>query len=234
MKKLAIYVEGQTEQIFVAKLIKEIANKNNLTIQLEKMHGGKASPRKAVSIAGISDQNEAQFYVLIRDCGGDSRIKSDIKDNIEKHSKNGFSKVIGLLDVYPMLKDDLKKLIMYSRTGIPTKHIPFSIIYAVMEIEAWFMCQTSHFNKISEELTTEMVEKHLGHSLEPNNIENINNPATVLNDIYQLVGIKYDKKLATVDSVVNKLDYEDIYIDLKESISSLSSLITDVDDFLVT
>jgi predicted ATP-dependent endonuclease of OLD family len=34
MKKLAIYVEGQTEQIFVSKLIKEIADKNHLTIQL--------------------------------------------------------------------------------------------------------------------------------------------------------------------------------------------------------
>jgi hypothetical protein len=234
MKKIAIYVEGQTEQIFVTKLIKEIANKNHLTIKLEKLYGGKTTSRRVTSIEGTSlDNADAKFYVLVRDCGGDSRVKSDIIDNIEKHKDNNFSKIIGLLDVYPKYKSDLKKLMMYSQTGIPTKFIPFSIIYAVMEIEAWFIAEVNHFIKISDKLTKNVIEHYLGHELDIDSIENIHNPASVLNDIYQLSKISYHKNQAKVNKVVDALDYENIYLNLREQIESLNSLISDIDEFLV-
>lgn len=233
MKKLAIYVEGQTEQKFVSSLIKEIAGKNNLTIHLEKMHGGKKIPRSAIALSAKSNTGENEFYVLIRDCGGDSRVKSDIKDNIQKHAENGFCKVIGLLDVYPQDRANLPKLIMYSKTGMPTKYIPFSIIYTVMEIEAWFICESSHFSKFHSSLDIKLVEDSLGTPLSVDNIENIHQPAKVLNDIYSLVGMEYDKKSSTVDSVINCLDYERIYIELRENIKSLNLLIDDIDGFLI-
>ena len=40
MKKMCIYVEGQTEQLFVEKLIEEIANKNNIAITVKSLKGG--------------------------------------------------------------------------------------------------------------------------------------------------------------------------------------------------
>jgi hypothetical protein len=234
MKKIAIYVEGQTEQIFVTKLIKEIANKNHLTVELEKLYGGKTTLRRATSIEVTSLKNaDAKFYVLVRDCGGDSRVKSDIIDNIEKHKNNDFSKIIGLLDVYPKYKSELQKLMMFSRTGIPTKSIPVSIIFAVMEIEAWFMAEVNHFRKISNKLTKNVIENHLGHALDIDSIEKIHNPASVLNDIYQLSEISYRKNQAKVTRVVDALDYENIYLNLREQIESLNSLISDIDEFLV-
>ena len=129
MKKLAIYVEGQTEQIFISKLVKEIAGKKNISVQLEKMQGGNKSTRSAQIIQATRKEDDAIFFVLIRDCSGDHSVQSDIKDYIKKHAEEGFEKIIGLRDVYPHDKNALAKLIMYSKSGIPTKYIPFKIIF---------------------------------------------------------------------------------------------------------
>lgn len=40
MKKLCIYVEGQTEELFVEKLITEIANKNEIAVTVKRLSGG--------------------------------------------------------------------------------------------------------------------------------------------------------------------------------------------------
>ncbi|MBO1063707.1 MULTISPECIES: DUF4276 family protein [Nostocales] len=39
MKKLAIFVEGKTEQIFVAKLLREIAGKFQISIEIKSRQG---------------------------------------------------------------------------------------------------------------------------------------------------------------------------------------------------
>jgi len=39
VKKLAIFVEGQTEQIFVEKLLKEIAGRNRIAIEVIAVNG---------------------------------------------------------------------------------------------------------------------------------------------------------------------------------------------------
>ena len=39
MKRIAIFVEGQTEQIFVNKLLIEMAGKKNIAIELKRFAG---------------------------------------------------------------------------------------------------------------------------------------------------------------------------------------------------
>jgi hypothetical protein len=39
VKKLAIFVEGKTEQIFVAKLLREIAGKFQISIEIKSRQG---------------------------------------------------------------------------------------------------------------------------------------------------------------------------------------------------
>ncbi len=232
MKKLAIYVEGQTEQIFVSKLVKEIAGKNNIVVLLEKLHGGNKYARSITTIEAKNTKDEEEYYVLIRDCGCDNKVQSDIKDNIESHSKNGFDKVIGLRDVYPFKKEELKKLITYSATGIPTKFIPFKIIFAVMEVESWFLGDENHFNVINENLTPQKIEASLNLELTPTNIENLEQPAVTLNEIYNLVGFSYDKSYETVQKVVNSLDMENMYVSIKDELKSLGLFIDEIDNFI--
>ncbi|GCL36046.1 hypothetical protein SR1949_11460 [Sphaerospermopsis reniformis] len=61
MKKLAIFVEGKTEQIFVKKLLTEIAGKLHISIEIksrEKSNSAQVIMKDPVTSA-------TKFYVLI-------------------------------------------------------------------------------------------------------------------------------------------------------------------------
>ena len=45
MKKIAFFVEGQTEQVFINKLLEEIAGRKNISINIFQLRGGKPLPR---------------------------------------------------------------------------------------------------------------------------------------------------------------------------------------------
>jgi hypothetical protein len=48
MKKIAFYVEGQTEQFFINKLLIEIAGYKNIEIELEQFQGAKKGKNKSI------------------------------------------------------------------------------------------------------------------------------------------------------------------------------------------
>jgi hypothetical protein len=50
MKKIAFYVEGQTEQFFINKLLIEIAGRKNIEIELKKFGVKIMSPRIPFSL----------------------------------------------------------------------------------------------------------------------------------------------------------------------------------------
>ena len=80
MKKLAIFVEGKTEQIFVNKLLREIAGTINISIEIQSQEG-----RKFVEVIMKDIETSAtKFFVLIYNSGGDRRVASDIKKQYRK------------------------------------------------------------------------------------------------------------------------------------------------------
>ena len=87
MKRLAIFVEGQTEQLFVTRLLREIAGENRIDIIQEKYISNYRG-RVVTAIDAVSTIDEKKYYVIIRDCGGDSFVKSDILDGYEKLCKS--------------------------------------------------------------------------------------------------------------------------------------------------
>lgn len=46
MRKIAIFVEGQTEQIFIEKLLIEAARKRNISIEKRQASGGQSAKRR--------------------------------------------------------------------------------------------------------------------------------------------------------------------------------------------
>ena len=44
MKRIAFFVEGQTEQLFINKLLIEIAGHKNIAINLFQLRGGSSTP----------------------------------------------------------------------------------------------------------------------------------------------------------------------------------------------
>lgn len=233
MKKIAFFVEGQTEQIFVNKLIKEILGSGNATIILKKISGGTNAPKHEF-VRSYDISRKPLYSVLIYDCGSDNRVKSEILDNIQSLRDSGYSYIVGLRDLYPLPIDEYQKLekglnfLPYDMKGY--KNV-FDIIVAVREIETWFLAETSHFLKIDKRLTGRFIEKHLGFN--PNHIDPLSreHPSEDLNQIYKLVGKSYTKKYWQIEKLVKRLDFNKIRHDIRYKIVSLDKFIDQIEYF---
>lgn len=233
MKKLAIFVEGQTEQIFVKKLLEEIAGKDNVSISLEKLQGGARSPRSIIPLNISDGSGEVKFYVLIRDSSTDSRVLADILEQGEELIDNGYEKIIGLRDLFPKPVEELANTKTTIARLLERFDFPVSLIIAVREIETWFIGEDAHFSNICETLTTERILNELNVNLEEVHAEDIEEPANFLNSVYQLSGKAYRKTKAHVNRTVETLDIDKMYMDMVDEYDSLGELIGEIDSFLV-
>jgi len=71
--KLAVFVEGYTELLFIDRLITEIGGENIVTEHREIIGGGKSGkvPRVAKITKAAKFEQNKNFFVLIYDCCGD-------------------------------------------------------------------------------------------------------------------------------------------------------------------
>jgi hypothetical protein len=94
MKKIALFVEGQTEQIFVEKLIREFIGKHKFSITKYKFWGGKNSNREASILIAQGTDADTEYYFAIYDCGSDKSVQSDIRENLDSLRNESFSLVM--------------------------------------------------------------------------------------------------------------------------------------------
>ena len=80
-KKIACFVEGQTEQIFVERLFQEIAGYKQISIETYKFQGGKDNRR--IQSLKPSIVKDAPFFVLLYNCDCASQVLSDIKNSMK-------------------------------------------------------------------------------------------------------------------------------------------------------
>ncbi|SHF70982.1 DUF4276 family protein [Dysgonomonas macrotermitis] len=231
MKKIAFFVEGQTEQIFVNRLVKEIIGSSNVTVIQKKISGGTNAPKREF-VRSYSISRKPTFTALIYDCGSDNRVKSEILDNIKSLRESGYNCIVGLRDLYPLPIDELPRLekgLKFLPYSLRELNNPFDIVIAVREVETWFLAETSHFMKIDKRLTGRFIERHLG--FDPYNIDPVSreHPSEDLNRIYKLVGKSYTKKHWQVEKLVSRLDFNKIRRDLRPKIPALNTLITTIE-----
>lgn len=228
MKKLAVFVEGQTEQIFIKRLIEEVAGANNVILSIQSV-----STNKIVSLSGQSaTDDKAKYFVLIYDCQCDKKVKSSILDNRERLSKAGYSSIFGLFDLYPAPLSDLPRVQLSLYKYIPTAGIEIKLYLAIAEIEAWFLQDASHYQKISPQLTADRVRDISGFDPQVDSAESLPEPAKTLKSIYNSAGRGYDKSRAHVQRTVDALDIELLCITASPLIPSFASLYGDLDTFL--
>ncbi len=108
MKKLAIFVEGQTELYFVEKLLLEIGNAKELSIRKEVLSGGTRCPAVATLVGEIPASQETKYKILLYSSCNDEKVLSDIKERYAKLKSDGYSKIIGLRDLYPSRTSNLE------------------------------------------------------------------------------------------------------------------------------
>ena len=78
--RMAIFVEGQTEQRFAQQLVNEVAGRHRVHIDLVKGYGGSSNSRVFSEVLASRPDPKKEFYVLIYDSAGVSRVLPDVVD----------------------------------------------------------------------------------------------------------------------------------------------------------
>ena len=231
MKKIALFVEGQTEQIFSEKLIYEIMGGHGFFIENYKYQGGKNSIRKPILLTAYNTKDKIEYYFVIYDCGGDDKVQSDIRERLDSLQEESFSLVIGIRDVYP--ETDIAKLKAYLYFGFPSEpEILIKIVLADKEIEAWFLAEETHYPKISNKISFITANEITGIDVSKDNTESIPHPSESLKQIYIRGGTTYDKSKEKVELTVDVLNYENLYINVRNRNNSLNELLTCLDGLI--
>lgn len=223
-----------TERIFLRYFLIEIFGQKNATIQEGKLSG----PAMAVNINTLHvtlAHEDQHYFILIYDCGGDGSVKSYIKEQRQSLISNGYSRIIGLRDLYPLT--DLNRLKTNLLSGFE-KYQETSFVVAVAETEAWFIADADHFKKIDSKLTTAYINSMLHLDLSTLNVESIAHPSKTLDSIYQLAGKRYlksngVKKGNRILRTCISINCAELYLGVRTRVSSLSELCKAIDSCFV-
>ncbi len=232
MRKLAIFVEGLTEQILVRKLMHTVLDRHRIAVQAVKITGGHNVRMSFTVMRAAQVDSRTDYYVLIYDCGGETNVKSYMLARREKLISSGYSMVMGLRDVYPNFdREEVPRLLKGLNYRLPQKHAATHIYLAVMETEAWFLGEYRHLTKVSRLLTPAYVQKHFGFNPRTGNMEERDHPSDDMKRIYQAAGHDYTKKRDRLNAVIGKLDFQYFTHDLAEKMPSLGSFINGLERF---
>jgi hypothetical protein len=167
------------------------------------------------------------------DCAADNRVKSEIRDNYDSLVESGYSAIIGVRDVYPdFSRAEIPKLRTALDYKIKTKPIRVVFALGVMEIETWFVCEHTHFSRLSPQLTCACIRAHLGFDPETEDIQMRPNPAADLDSAYCLAGLRYTKSRRSVQRTLQLLDYASMYLTVANRLPDLKSLVQSIEKFL--
>lgn len=230
MIKVAVFVEGMTEQEFVIALVTSLVGNKGLHVALGRQWKGK------VTITPTGPVGDVDFFVLVIDCASDEQVKTQVRDQYPSLVAAGYTTIIGLRDVYPFDRADIEPIRKALIVGLPTAPLVPQIHLAVMEVEAWFISETTHFPKIDDTLTLPFIVgcgfdivNRLGSSWDE--------PARTLDSIYKLANKSYltasgGKKKNRVLRTLRAMSIEDLYVDVRQKLPELDGFISSIETAL--
>lgn len=218
MKKVAIFVEGMTEQKFVVMFLSEWFHSFGIQVQLAKQLRGKVVLR---TLPLSSKTVEA--YVVVVDCANDEQVMTQIRDQYQTLLNSGYTAIIGLRDVYPKTHAEIGLLRSGLESSLPKGPLMAQIHLAEMEVEAWFLAETTHFPRISPKLTVKRIAQGGIDLSVP--CESWPQPANTLHQIYKLEGFAYKKTAKNVDRTIAALSRTEIAINVIPAVPSLSGFV---------
>lgn len=231
MRKLAVFVEGYSELLFVDKLFEHVAGTHNVSIEHRNIRGGSTVPRRSTMLkAGNVAVPAQKYFVLIFDCGSDEQVKTRIMEEHPTLTAAGYEHIIGIRDVRPRFElHEVPKLRSGLRTAIKTKLAPVTFVLSVMEFETWLLAESTHFQRIDPAITLAAVQAAIGCDVSTGDLSTRQDPAADLRTCYQLAGKQYAKG----DPVsIGALDFAEVYLNLPARISDVAALVAQVDAFL--
>lgn len=173
-----------------------------------------------------------KYYVLVCDCSNDNRVLSDIRDEYEGLVAQNFREIIGVRDVYPEDARVIPTIRADFATYAPQSPLQPLLVLAIMEIEAWFIAEYTHFSRLHSSLTLAALTQGLGYDPSTHDVQTILHPADDLRKAYNLAGLGYNKSQTHVQRTIAHLDFLKYYIELPNRLPDLRALIDRLDTFL--
>jgi hypothetical protein len=233
MNKLAVFVEGYTEVVFVDKLIREIADTNSVLVQWRCISGGTTCPRRNAQIQAEGPNDGQEHFIVIHDCGGDDAVKTRMIEEYPQLAHAGYSRIVCIRDVYPKYAHaEIPAL----EAGLPryVRTIPIVVdfILSIMEVEAWFLAEHTHFERIDAAITVPIIIATLLFDPSTDDMQQRLAPAEDLNNCYAIGGKTYVKGNAPV--TVGALDCAHMYAGLVDKFPYLKRLCEVIRAFLTS
>ncbi len=228
MKKIAFFTEGQSELIFVCRLIEIIFIDREINVECVDLNNENSDSNSNFDCLTNINFPNPEIHFLIINCGSDDGVISNIKSQANKMFEKNFDYILGLRDVgykqfiklcynnqrpnkinnvvvadYINQKLDLIRRI----NGSGRIHLHFE----VMEFEAWLLSMHSLFPKIDETLTIENIQQAIDCDLSNIHPEEIFlKPASVFRNILALANIPYGKHWDELRGIMSYIEQTDI------------------------
>ncbi len=217
MIKTAIFVEGQTELIFVREYLLRYFDFQDIALGCYSLF----SDFEFIPVEYEFKPPESGHYFEIINVGMDGNVLTRLLRREKFLWKAGFQHVIGLRDMYSKNYRDVSKVIdpainlqfitenrrQINELAINPERISFH--FAIMETEAWILGLVQQFAQLDHRLTRVFIQSKLGYDLENIDPESsFFHPANELEKIYALVGQTYDKSKGDVNSIMSRVQKE--------------------------
>ncbi len=215
MTKTAIFVEGQTELIFVREYLLQLFEYQDIAIACYTLFvDTKFNPTEYA----VENLSAAHFFQILN-VGNDNAVLSRIL-NREKYLWNsGFDKIIGLRDMYSRAYRDANpksnkidsqinaefiknSQIQLSKKAEKPENINFQ--YAIMEAESWILALNDCFTQLNPMLTNDFIREKLGYDLAITDPETaFYHPAEEVEKIYHLAKMNYNKSKSDIYAIMS-------------------------------
>ncbi len=106
------------------------------------------------------------------------------------------------------------------------------LVLAVMEAEAWFIAEHTHFQRLDPALTRQFIRTECGFDPAVVDVESLPQPSNDLRRIYGLVGRPYEKTRGQVEAIVAALSFPNLYTQVRPRVPALAGLLDSIDEFL--
>ncbi len=242
MKRIAIFTEGQTEQIFVRELIRRYVDASKMRLRCMELLKHKLSD---APFEHKCPDPEIDFLII--DAHGDEGVISAIKERAGKFiEKEGYEKIIGLRDMYcdrycelsgGLISENVTNTIIedYESTINDMKYGDrIKLFFAIMETEAWFLGMYNLFQKINKILTVEHIINELELDLKESDPQKeYFKPHVQLASVLGLCGMEYKKKKDEIEAIASNMDTSD-FDNARENnrCESLDSLFREVNEIV--
>ena len=225
-RKLAVFVEGQTELIFVREFLKQWYSYDANVVGFDCYN---LLANEFCDAEYKYGSEESENYYFLVNVGNDRSVLSSIIGRMKFLQNKGFQLVVGLRDMYSTqyIKDAGKREIV---DAVSKKHIEsvkevlqgiengafVDFHFAIMEVETWFLGMSRFMEKVDNRLTSEYIYQNAGIDLGEDPEKSVFHPSAELGKIYSLVDKQYDKHLSDISAIMSKLTTDD-FIELIES-----------------